>query len=64
MTFFTDTVSSLDIIENRFLLTETNNEQTAVGEAITKFEKHPSIISIKENVNIDLRFSFSEVNVD
>ena len=62
--FFKNTVSSLDITENRFLLTDTCNGGNRVNEAIAKFDNHPSIVSIKENVKIDRRFSFSEISVD
>ena len=62
--FFTNAVSSLDIIENKLLLTETTNTNGGVEEAIKRFEIHPSIISIKENVKIDSRFKFSEIKVD
>ena len=55
---------SLEIIENRFLVTETNNEESGVSEAIQKYENHPSVISIKENVKIDHEFSFSDVTID
>ena len=33
-------------------------------EVIKRFGIHPSILSIKENVKIDSRFKFSEINVD
>ena len=62
--FFKNTLSSLDITVNRFLISETNNEINDVNIAITKFENHPNIISIKENVKVDLIFSFSEVTAD
>ena len=62
--FFKSCVSSLDISENKLLLTETNDTLSSVDEAIQKFEKHPSISSINENVKVDQRFSFSEITVD
>ena len=62
--FFTNVVSALDIIENKSLLTETKNENGGVKQVIKRFEIHPSILSIKENVKIDIRFKFSELNVD
>ena len=61
--FFKTTVDSLGIIENRFLISQTNCELGKVDQAIAKFEKHPSILSIKENVKSDLKFSFSTVTV-
>ena len=62
--FFRDAVNSLNIVENRFLLTEITNNVSNVNEAISKFENHPSIISIKEKVDINHRFSFSKVEVE
>ena len=61
-TFFENAVDSLDISENRAVLSETKNIEGKVEKAIKMFEFHPSIISIKENIKIDLRFSFSGVN--
>ena len=62
--FFKNAVNSLNITENRCLLTETNNELGGVDEAIEKFKNHPSILSIKEHVISDLGFSFSGVSAD
>ena len=62
--FFKISVNSLNITENKLLLTKTENINGGVEEAIKKFEVHPSIISINENVKVDHRFSFSLVTVD
>ena len=62
--FFKNCVNSLDISENKLLLTETKNIVGCVDEYIKKFENHHSIRSINENVQVDKRFSFSEVNTD
>lgn len=62
--FFTNAVSSLGITENKSLLTETKNTNGGVEEVIKRFENHPSVVSIKENVKIDTRFKFSEIKVD
>ena len=61
--FFKNSVPSLNIAENRFLLTDTSITFDRVKESIIRFEIHPSIRSINENVEIDQRFSFSEVTV-
>ena len=61
--FFEKAVNSLDIRENKSLLTETKDIHGGAEVAIKKFEIHPSIISINENVKVESRFSFSEVNV-
>ena len=58
--FFKDAVSSLDIRENRFLLTETGDISDPVETAIKRFEVHPSILEIKANVTPST-FTFSEV---
>ena len=62
--FFKNTVGSLGITENRFLTSDFDNELCAVEQAIEKFKCHPSIISIKENIQIHQEFSFSEVNAN
>ena len=59
--FFKNAVISLNINENKFLLKETEMCVNGVEEAIRKYEIHPSILSIQENVMLDYRFSFSEV---
>ena len=51
--FFKNSVTSLNISENRFLLKE--------SEIIRKFEIHPSILSIHEKVTTDSRLPFSKV---
>ena len=53
---------SLDITENRFLLTDTGNITDPVDVAIKKIEIHPSILEIQNNVN-PTNFSFSKVNL-
>ena len=59
--FFKNTVISLDINENKFLLKETEMFNNGVEEAIRKYGIHPSILSIQDNVMLDSRFSLSEV---
>ena len=61
---FKNCVNSLNISENKLLLTEITNVLGCVDESIERFENHPSIRSINENVEVDHRFSFSEVNVN
>ena len=63
-TFFKNAVTSLGIEENRFLLTETKGNESNVDEAIVKFDNHPSIISIKEKVDVKQRFSFSKISAE
>ena len=59
--YFSTAVSSLDIIENKSLLTETENLEDPVEIAIKKFESHRSVLSIKETININEPFQFSEI---
>ena len=50
-TFFKNAVDSLHISENRFLLAPTESLTDPVEIAIKKFESHPSIFDIKDNIN-------------
>ena len=47
---------------NRSILNDTGNLIDPVKIALKKFESHPSIISIKDNVSVISKFSFSKVN--
>ena len=58
--YFSTAENSLDIVENKSLLTETENVQDPVEIAIKKFKNH-STVSIKETVNINELFQFSEI---
>ena len=60
--FFKNAVHSLSISENVDLLTPTENSLNPVDNAITKYESHPSILKIKENVKFT-HFSFSEIEL-
>ena len=57
--YFANVVKSLDIKENRYLLTENNNIDDPIDAAIKKFALHPSILKIKEKVKCDI-FAFNE----
>ena len=46
------------------MLTETKGNESDVDEAIVKFDNHPSIISIKEKVDVKQRFSFSKISAE
>ena len=50
--------------ENRFLLSDTTEDLSPVDEAVAKFKNHPSIITINENVEIGLKFTFSQISID
>ena len=59
--FFENTVNTLEIKENKAVLTNAADIDGVIEKAIKTFENHPSIISIRENVKIESRFSFSKV---
>ena len=58
--YFESAVNSIGIIENKHLLTETDNLKDPVKISIKKFEDHPSILSINENINVNNLFSFQK----
>ena len=61
--YFIDAVSSLAIEENRALLDDTSEVLDPVRRAVKKFGHHPSIVSIKKNVEVLTKFCFTEINV-
>ena len=60
--FFQNTVNSLELNENKFLLTDTEDLDDPVDIAIKKFQTQPSILNIKENIESSM-FSFNEVDL-
>ena len=58
--FFANAVSDLNIQGYQTGQIDTNNDLNPIGEATNKFKDHPSILKIKENINIIEKFSFSE----
>ena len=59
--YFRTALNSLDITENKSLLAETENLKDPVEIAIKKFENHPNVLSVKETININELFQFSEI---
>ena len=49
-TYFSESVNSLHIQENRFIVNSTENIYDTVDKALFKFQSHPSILKIKERV--------------
>ena len=49
--FFKNAVRSLDITENRYLLTDSEDIDDPVDAAIKKFEIHPSSLMIKDRAD-------------
>ena len=60
--YFENAVKSLNISENQYLLSSTSGLSDPIEIAIKKFESHPSILAIKENINISSSFNFSKCN--
>ena len=60
-TFFDEAISSLDIKINPFLLNDPGDSEDPVDIALKKFESHPSIITIKNNVDASSPFVLSKV---
>jgi hypothetical protein len=60
--FFSEVINNLDIQENRFLLNEENEDQGEIGNIISKFKYHPSILEIKKRVSINEIFNFKQVS--
>ena len=58
--YFSTAVNALDIIENKSLI-ETENLEDPFEIAIKKFENHPSVLSVKETININELFLFTEI---
>ena len=59
--FFIDSVKNLNINGNEAVLTDVGGLTDPVDIALKKFECHPSILDIKEQVSNESIFSFSEV---
>ena len=62
-------MESVEIIEvERYLPTVVidvdNNESDHIDQIITKFQNHPSILKINENVKVKKRFEFRDVTED
>ena len=55
-TFFEDAVRSLNIEQDAYFLSDTENLSNPVDIAIRKFENHPSVQAIKQNISISKDF--------
>ncbi len=60
-TFFENAVKSLDTTENRYLLSDSEGIDDPMDTAIKKCEIQPSILMIKEKVDISDTFAFSKI---
>lgn len=62
--YFENAVKSLEITENKYLLSNTEDLTDPIEIAIKKFQYHPSILAIKEEVTpISPLFNFSKINL-
>ena len=58
-TFFEDDVRSLNVEPDEYYLCDTENLSDPVDIAIRKFENHPSVQAIKQNISVNKYFHFS-----
>ena len=58
-TFFEDAVRSLNVEPDESFLSDTENLSNPVGIAIRKFENHPSVQVIKQNISVNKDFHLS-----
>ena len=62
-TFFEDAVRSLNVEPDKHHLSDTENLSNPVDIAIRKFENHPSVQAIKQNISVNKDFYFSNTEV-
>ena len=59
--FFQNSVASLNLGENKMLLSNVPANLDAIDNIVTKFASHPSILSIEKNVHVNETFSFTKI---
>ena len=57
-TFFSNSVDTLGIVENKLLLTPVSISDVGVDKCIKMYEAHPSIVNIRRNVQVEREFYF------
>ena len=62
-TFFEDDVGSLNVELYEYFLSDTENLTNPVDIPISKFENHPSVQAIKQNISVNKDFDFSNTEV-
>jgi len=60
--FFEKAVIKLNIQENTYILDEVSISEDEIGNIISKFKYHPSILKIQEKVIVEEPFKFKQVN--
>ena len=61
---YSNIVPTLQIIENEDILINTNAIDDPIKRAILKYSFHPSVLKIKDMINIKEKFSFTIVFLD
>ena len=57
--YFVDAIENLNI--EPFILTVNEDDScNSIGDIVKKYNQHPSFLKIKQDVNIDDKFTFSE----
>ena len=54
--FFSNSVNTLGIVENKLLLNSVSVSDVGIDKCIKMYETHPSIINIRKHVKIDHEF--------
>ena len=62
-TFFEDAVRSLTVKPDQFCLSDTENLSDSVEIAVRKFENHPRVQAITQNISLNQDFYFSNTEV-
>ena len=57
-------LETLGITENRLLLNKVSETDSYIDKCITKFQSHPSIISIRKHVHVTEHFQFSPITAE
>ena len=57
-------LETLGITENRLLLNKVSENDSYIDKCITKFQSHPSIISIRKHVHVTEHFQFSPITAE
>ena len=57
-TFFEDAIRSLNVESNESYLSDPENLNNSVEIVIRKFENHPSVQAIKQNISVNKDFHF------
>ena len=59
--FFSNSVNTLGIVENKLLLNPVSVSDVGVEKCIKMYETHPSIVNIRRHVKIDDEFHFHPI---